>query len=61
MLFLSMEDQTGVLDVILFPDVYRRSRNEISTTSPFLVTGTLELESSHQDPILHAEKLEKLT
>ncbi|MCD4672679.1 MAG: hypothetical protein K8R77_08450, partial [Anaerolineaceae bacterium] len=60
MMFLSMEDQTAVLDVILFPDVYRQAHNAISSTNPFLVTGVVELDASHHDPYLRAEKVERL-
>ena len=58
MMFLTMEDQTGVLDVILFPDTYRKAGHMISPTTPFLVTGIVELDASHQDPYIRAEKLE---
>ncbi len=61
MMFLGMEDQTGSLDVILFPDVYRQCGHAISSSTPFLVTGIVEFESSHQDPFLRAEKIEKLS
>lgn len=60
MMFLSLEDQTGTLDVILFPEPYRRAREVLSSGGPFLVTGKIELESLRQDPYLRAEKVERL-
>ena len=60
MMFLGMEDQTGSLDVILFPDVYRQGAHLISSATPFLITGIMEMESSRPDPFLRAEKVEGL-
>ena len=60
MMFLTMEDQTGTLDVILFPDIYQKAGYAISSTTPFLVTGVVELDASHQDPYIRADKVERL-
>ena len=60
MMFLTMEDQTGTLDVILFPDIYQQAGYAISSTTPFLITGIVELDASHQDPYIRADKVEKL-
>jgi len=61
MLFLTLEDPSGMLDVIVFPDVYRRTRNVFSSNSPLLVTGTVEVDDDHNEPYLKAEKVELLT
>jgi DNA polymerase-3 subunit alpha len=60
MLFLCMEDQTATLDVILFPDVYRQAKDAINSSVPFLVTGRIELDTTHPDPCLRAEEVQRL-
>ncbi|MBK7453215.1 MAG: DNA polymerase III subunit alpha [Anaerolineales bacterium] len=60
MLFLSMEDLTGTLDVIVFPNVYRTAKDLLNSRSPFLVTGIIEMDSSRGEPYLRAERVVKL-
>ena len=60
MLFLTLEDLTGTLDVIAFPDVYRIAKEMLNSTIPILVTGTIEMDVSRGEPYLRAEKVEKL-
>jgi DNA polymerase III alpha subunit len=60
MLFLTMEDLTGTLDVIAFPDVYRAAKDLLNSSSPLLVTGTMEMDASRGEPFLRAEKVVKL-
>jgi DNA polymerase III alpha subunit len=57
MLFLTLEDLSGMLDVILFPQVYRQAREIISSGRPFLVTGMVELDGGRGEPFLKAEKV----
>jgi DNA polymerase III alpha subunit len=61
MLYLTLEDPSGMLDVIIFPDLYRRTRNVFSSSSPLLVTGTVEVDDDYHEPYLRAEKVELLT
>jgi DNA polymerase-3 subunit alpha len=56
MLFLSLEDLQGTLDVILFPEVYRQARSMISSTKPFLLTGIMEMDTDRGEPYLRAER-----
>ena len=56
MLFLSLEDLQGTLDVILFPEVYRQARSMISSTKPFLLTGIMEMDNERGEPFLRAER-----
>jgi len=42
MAFLTLEDEWGVMEVTLFPDVFRRERHKLHGAGPFLVIGTLE-------------------
>ena len=60
MMFLTIEDLSGMLDVIVFPDVYRRTKAIVSSNSPMLITGTVETDSDRDEPFLKAEKVELL-
>ena len=60
MAFLTLEDLEGMLDVVVFPDAYRRSRSALSGPGPFLVEGTMVTEPSRAEPLLHAERVERL-
>ncbi|MDI6769430.1 MAG: DUF6094 domain-containing protein [Anaerolineales bacterium] len=50
----------GMLDVVLFPDVYRRARNVIHSSEPLLVSGVVEMDAARGEPLLRAEKVVKL-
>ena len=60
MLFLTLEDLSGMLDVIAFPDVYRTAKDLLNSTSPILVTGMMEMDISRGEPYLRVEKVMKL-
>lgn len=60
MLFFTLEDLEGMLDVVVWPEVYRRSRQALGSEQPLLVTGTLELDAKRSEPLLVAEKVELL-
>jgi DNA polymerase-3 subunit alpha len=57
MMFLTLEDLSGTLDVVLFPDVYRQARAFIHSAEPLLVTGMVEMDISRGEPLLKAEKV----
>ena len=57
MMFLTLEDLEGLLDVVLFPDVYRQARPALNTPAPLLVTGIMEMDTSRSEPLLRAEKV----
>jgi DNA polymerase III alpha subunit len=59
-LFLSVEDLLGTLDAILFPEVYRQARPLISSSIPFLLTGTMEMYTERGEPFLRAERISSL-
>lgn len=42
MLFMTLEDLAGMLDVAVFPDVYRQVRSFIHSPEPFLITGVIK-------------------
>jgi error-prone DNA polymerase len=39
--FLTLEDETGILEAALLPAVYRRLGNRVTTPGPFIVEGEL--------------------
>ena len=57
MLFLTLEDLQGTLDVILFPDVYRVSKSFLDSNPPMLITGVMEMDKERGEPYLRAEKV----
>ena len=57
MLFLTIEDLQGTLDVILFPDVYRVSKSFLDSNPPMLITGVMEMDKERGEPYLRAEKV----
>ena len=56
MLFLTLEDLSGMMDVIFFPDAYRQGKNMLNSANPFLVTGIMEMDDARGEPYLRAEK-----
>jgi DNA-directed DNA polymerase III PolC len=61
MMFLTLEDLTGMLDVVLFPAAYRQARGVIHSSEPLLVTGVVETDSNRGEPLLRAEKVTRVT
>jgi error-prone DNA polymerase len=57
-IFLSMEDETGIANVIVTPDLYERERMTVMRTKFLLVEGVLQ----NQDGVVHvkAKRLETL-
>ena len=60
MLFLTIEDLQGTMDVILFPNLYRVVKSLFDSPSPFLVSGVMEMDTERGEPFLKAEKLVRL-
>lgn len=56
MMFLTLEDLSGMLDVVFFPNAYRQAKDIVSSTKPFLVSGTMEMDVSRAEPLLRAER-----
>jgi DNA polymerase III subunit alpha len=56
MLFLTLEDLSGMLDVVFFPNAYRQAKDTVSSHKPFLVTGIMEMDVSKGEPLLRAER-----
>jgi len=42
MMFLTLEDETDIYDVVLFPRVYQRYGGRLEDRGPYVITGTVE-------------------
>jgi error-prone DNA polymerase len=51
--FLTLEDETGLVNVIVRPDVYERYRRTIRSASMLVIDGKLQKESGCIDLIAH--------
>jgi DNA polymerase III subunit alpha len=60
MMFLTLEDLEGMLDVVVFPDAYRRSKAALSGSQPLLVTGVIEMDPARGEPLMKAEFVERM-
>ena len=54
--FLALEDLEGMLDVVIFSNVYRRHSKEFSTRRPLGVEGVVELDQSTGEPFIRLER-----
>ena len=57
MLFLTVEDLMGTLDAIAFPDVYRVAKEALTSTSPMLLTGVMEMDTSRGEHYMKIERV----
>jgi len=53
--FLTLEDEYGLFEVVLFPQVFRRCRQFIGTLGPYEVTG--KVESRYDSVAITAETI----
>ncbi len=60
--FMSFEDLEGMLDVVIFSDVYRNSRAALSGSGagPYILEGAVELDHSTGEPFIRASRIEPL-
>ncbi|MGH7570861.1 MAG: DNA polymerase III subunit alpha [Gemmatimonadota bacterium] len=58
MMFLTLEDETALYDVVLFPRAYQRYGALLGSRGPFIVTGRIE-DDPHPSSVT-AERLERL-
>jgi len=56
MLFLTLEDLDGMLEVVFFPDAYRRNRSALQTGGPWLISGTVEIDTERGETLLRADR-----
>jgi error-prone DNA polymerase len=57
MLFLTLDDGTGLVECTLFPEAYRRVMGRLSGLGPFVAEG--RIESAHGVVTLNAERVER--
>jgi DNA polymerase III alpha subunit len=55
--FMSLEDLDGMLDVVIFGDVYRRHRQALATPGPYVLEGNVELDPGRGEPAIRAERI----
>ncbi|HUP20024.1 MAG TPA: OB-fold nucleic acid binding domain-containing protein, partial [Gemmatimonadota bacterium] len=58
MMFLTLEDETDIYDVVLFPRAYQRWGDRLVDRGPYVVTGRVE-DDPHPSSVT-AERLERL-
>lgn len=49
MMFLTIEDPAGMLDMIVFPDIYQRVNTIVSSNIPMFITGTVEADGERDE------------
>jgi DNA-directed DNA polymerase III PolC len=54
--FMSLEDLEGMLDVVIFDQVYQRHRQAFRGQAPLLVEGMVELDPERGEPFIRAER-----
>jgi DNA polymerase-3 subunit alpha len=57
MLFLTLEDLHGTLEIILFPDVYHAAKTMLDSNTPLMITGIMEMDTERGEPYMRAERL----
>jgi error-prone DNA polymerase len=57
MKFLTLEDETGIYEAVLFPNAYKRWGRELRGAGPFVITGRVEDDAGYRT--VTAEKVEK--
>ena len=57
MMFLTLEDETDIYDVVLFPRVYQRYGARLGDRGPYVITGTVEDDPR---PSVMAERIVRL-
>jgi DNA polymerase III alpha subunit len=59
MRFLTLEDMTGTVETVLFPEAYRRWGSAICSLGPYLLSGTVDDDYGH--PTINVHTLKPLT
>ena len=60
MMFLTLEDLAGMLDLVLFPDAYRQAQAAISSNKPLLVIGKVEMDASRGEALMRVERVTRI-
>ena len=56
-IFISMEDETGIANVIVTPDLYERDRLVVTRSKFLVVDGSLQ----NQDNVIHIKAIRVMT
>jgi DNA polymerase-3 subunit alpha len=59
--FMALEDLEGMLEVVIYGDVYRRNRSALSGSGPYVLEGMVELDTVRGEPFIRADRAWKLT
>lgn len=59
MKFLTLEDPDGIIEVVLFPEIYRRCGRLLQTRGPFQITGVVQSRVKGEANVI-AEKIRVL-
>ncbi len=54
--FMALEDLDGMLDVVISGEVYQRHRTAFSGPGPYVLEGTVELDTRRGEPFIRAER-----
>jgi DNA polymerase-3 subunit alpha len=57
MMFLTLEDLDGMLDVVVWPEAYRRARQALDSRGALLVTGAMDMDARRGEAVLVAESV----
>ncbi|MCB9134399.1 MAG: DNA polymerase III subunit alpha [Anaerolineales bacterium] len=55
---LELEDMTGMLPVIISPDLHRRAQKDLNSRAPLLITGTMHLDPLWSEGVLVAQRIQ---
>ena len=55
--FMSLEDLEGMLNVVIWSNVYRAARAAFSTAGPYIIEGMVELDGELGEPFIRAERV----
>ena len=58
MLFVTLEDETGLLECTLFPPVYARHRGVVRDLGPYIAEG--RIEEQYGAPTLNTERIARV-
>lgn len=58
--FMSLEDLEGMLDVVIYSEVYRRHKPAFTSGVPLVVEGVVSLDQERGEPSIRAEKVWRL-
>jgi len=55
--FMAFEDLDGMLDVVIFGDVYRKHRAAFGARGPLVLEGRVEFDPRQGEPVIRAERV----